>query len=89
MNIPNMPHINDGITAKGETMNPAWYRFFQQLVTEMQNNLSQEGISVPSQSSSNISKLQDASPSPSLVYNQDEKKYLLPVDGVYKTITLT
>lgn len=89
MNIPNMPHISDPITSKGHPINPAWYRFFQQLITEMQNNLSQEGVRIPSQPNQNISKLEASSPSPSIIYNQDEKKYLLPVDGIYKTITLT
>lgn len=89
MNIPNLPHLDDPITDQGHKINAGWYRFLQQLVTEMQNNLSQEGIGVPSQGSSNIAKLQSASPSPSLVYNKDEKKYLLPIDGVYQTVTLT
>lgn len=89
MNIPNMPHIDDPITDQGHKINAGWYRFLQQLVTEMQSNLSQEGLGIPSQSAGNISKLQSSSPSPSLIYNQDEKKYLLPIDGIYKTVSLT
>lgn len=89
MNIPNIPHISDSITIDGKTINPSWYRFFEQLVTEMQKNLSQEGIGIPSQSSSNISILQAGNPPPSLIHNKDNGNYYLPVGGVYKQIPLT
>lgn len=86
MNIPNLPHISEAMTADGKQINPSWYLFFQQLVTEMQNNLSQEGVGIPSQPQANITQLQTSLKTPSIIHNADTNKYLLNENGVYKTI---
>ena len=89
MNIPNIPNISDALTSDGKQMHPAWYNFFQHLITQMQNNLSQEGIGIPSQKQTNINQLQSNLQTPSIIHNADTNKYLLNENGVYKEIVTT
>lgn len=86
MNVPNLPHPSVPIATKTGQMAPDWYRFFDQLISESQKNLSEEGLSVPQQTSENISVLQAGAPSPSIIYNNETHKPLISVNGVYKEI---
>lgn len=86
MNVPNLPHIDEPITLNGKNINPQWYRAIEQLFTQLQQNLSEEGLSVPQQSTGNISILQASTPKPSILYNKETHQPLISVNGVYKVI---
>ena len=86
MNIPNLPHPAIPIATKSGHMSHDWYRFFSQFITESQKNLSEEGLNIPQQTSSQISVLQAGIPLPSIIYNKETNKPLISVNGVYKEI---
>lgn len=86
MNVPNLPNPSVVLTESTGHMSDHWYKFFTQLTTQLQQNISQEGLGVPQQSTSNISILQAATPKPSIVYNSDTHEPLISVNGIYKVI---
>lgn len=89
MNIPNLPNIQTPLVEKDRTMNSYWYLFFTQLNQELQSNVSQEGINIPAQTTSNIAKIQNGSPSPSIIANKETGDFYLSVNGVFKKITVS
>lgn len=89
MNVPNLPNILLPLVDpnKQNQMHPTWHLFFSQLLQEMQNNLSQQGINIPSQTTANINTIQSANPLPSFVTNSDTGEPYVAINGVFKKIT--
>lgn len=87
MNIPNLPSITVPISTNTGHMHPAWHFFFNQLLQEMQNNLSEEGIWLPQQSTENIQKLEASNPTNSILINKDTQEAYIALNGVFKKIT--
>lgn len=90
MNIPNLPNKNVSLLDPNSPsqMHPLWHNFFDQLLTQLQQNVSQEGFNLPEQSTSNIGLLQAGSPdSRTIIYNNDTHKYMVQENGTFKTIT--
>jgi predicted RNA methylase len=87
MNIPNLPHMSIPITLSSGQVHPDWYKYFNQLTNELQINVSQEGTSIPAQSTSNISSIEANLKTPTLIYDSDLKVPKISVNGVFKTIT--
>ena len=89
MNIPNLPSITVPLIHQEnkEQMHPSWHLFFSQLLQELQNNLSQQGINIPQQNSGNISIIQSSKPLPSFVVNSDTGQPYVAINGVFKQIT--
>lgn len=89
MNVPNPPSIFVPLIDpdKDNHMHPTWHLFFTQLLQEMQNNLSQQGLNIPQQSTDNISKIQSGNPLPSFLVNSDTGEPYVLVNNVFKKIT--
>lgn len=87
MNVPNLPHMMTPLTMPSGHIHPDWYLYFTQLTNEMQTNLSQEGTSIPSQSTNNILKIQNGLQSPKIIYDSDLEVPKISVNGIFKTIT--
>lgn len=96
--IPNLPPIHQEIAQRikrpdGEYlhMHPAWHQFFSQLTTALQTNFSQEGVSIPKQSTNNINLLTQTKSVGSFLYDSttDQMKVNLNVAGVptWKIVT--
>lgn len=90
MNIPNLPNRNVSLVdpSNKNQMHPLWHNFFDQLLTQLQQNVSQEGFNLPEQTTSNIALLQTGSPdSRTMIYNNTTHKYMVQENGTFKTIT--
>lgn len=88
MNIPNLPNILLPLINpdKKDQMHPTWHLFFSQLLQELQNNLSQQGINIPNQTTENISKIQNGNPLSSFITNSDTGEPYVSINGVFKKI---
>jgi len=97
MLIPNMPPINlevlqpvkDGSGNTRYFMHPSWHNFFTQWNIEMQNNASNEGIVMPSQTATNIALLDPTNPNKfgATLYDRTNNLAKININGVFKTIT--
>jgi hypothetical protein len=86
MKTPNLPHPLTPVVKQGGQMHDDWYLYFSQLTSELQNNISEEGLGLPQQNTANISVLQASPPKPSIIYNSETDTPLIRVKGVYKAI---
>jgi len=87
MNIPNLPHISTPLTVDGGRIHDDWYKYFNQLTNELQINVSQEGTSIPEQTTLNINNIEAKLKTPTLIYDSDLNIPKISVNGVFKTIT--
>lgn len=87
MNIPNLPHVSIPLVTATGHIHPTWYQWFTQTNNEMQVNQSQEGTTIPMQSTANISTIENSSPTPRFVYDQDLNTVKVAINGVFKTVT--
>ena len=100
MNVPNLP-IGEFINEKRE-LSDVGRKFFEQLITELQNNFGQEGLVAPPQSSTDITKIQnhldgDGNPTCPLgnfLYNSTANSIQVTINNgsdtpIFKTVTLT
>lgn len=95
MNIPTL--FNTKMVDSQGYLNPDWYNLFQQLFTQMQLNLSNNGYQLPQQSAANISNIQASfanTPNPSLyygdiLYNTTNDTAMVNIAGTFKTITVS
>lgn len=60
--------------------------FLSQIVTLLQQNLSDEGYILPPQSAANITRLSNIKSVRGLLYNTDTNKAMICENGTYKTI---
>ena len=83
----NIPNFNDTrVIDKDGKLSDEWRQILSQLFTQLQGGLSDEGISVPQQSSANITTLADANKSGTLLYDSDNHLLKVNVNGIFKTI---
>lgn len=93
MNVPNFQNIQ--VIGKGGFFTDEWQNMLQQLITQMQNNLSDEGFHIPQQTAANIAILQTqfaASPDPSayngvMLYDTTNDLLKVNIAGTFKTVT--
>lgn len=93
--FPDLPR-NQPFVDKDGNMNQYWLLFFQNLVASLQNNYSNEGILVPSQTATNIAALSTATTTEvkrgsnaNIVFDSTNSLFKGNVNGVWKTFTLT
>lgn len=87
MNIPNLPHMTTPMVVSSGHIHPDWYKYFMLITNELQINQSQEGTSIPMQSTNNIAKIQSNLSTPRFIYDSDLNVPKVWVNGVFKTIT--
>jgi hypothetical protein len=86
MNVPN--YVNETVVDENGHFTPSWQLFFDQLINQLNTNLSDEGTVIPSQDSAAIGKLTD-SQNGTLVYDETSDNLMVNIDGVFKTVTVT
>ena len=87
MNIPNVPK------APMHEDNTAWRVYNNQIVNQLQEFLSDERYKLPSQSDTDVTKLNDATDSfgnkknpGSILFNETSKSGQINTDGIYKNL---
>jgi hypothetical protein len=88
--IPNLPPQEQELlrvikTPQGTQyyMHDSWHTFFSQLITELQNNLSNEGVGVPAQPTASIASLTTSN---RLLVDSTQNLLQINLNGVLKTI---
>ena len=92
MNIPN--YENAPISDRSGFLTDQWSLLLQQLITELQFNLSDEGYQVPQQPTATITTLQtqfNASSTPSayfgnLLYDSDTNELKVNINGTFRVV---
>lgn len=87
MIIPNFIDIKV-VDEKGY-FTPEWREIMNTLFTQMQNNLSEEGIQLPLQDDTNVGLLNNSKSKARLLYNSDTNKAIVNINGTYKEILTT
>lgn len=85
MIVPNLPK-GPVVDNKGN-MTELWELFFSQLITALQNNLSNEGIILPQQPTTNIAKLTGPQSIGAVIYDNTLNVAKVNLNGTFKTIT--
>lgn len=90
-NIPPQQHELVQVLKQGDgttryMMHPAWHNFFSQLMIELQNNASNQGIVMPKQPAANIAFL-NPQKFGAIVYDSDNNVAKINLNGTFKTIT--
>lgn len=87
MNIPNLPHMSTPLVTISGHVHPDWYKYFMLMTNELQLNQSEEGTTIPQQSTENISKIESNITVPRIIYDSNTNTPKISVNGVFKTIT--
>lgn len=85
MNIPNF--IDSQVVDKDGKLTDTWKQIFSQLFTQLQGGLSEEGILVPKQSSTDITTLSTTENTGKLIYDKDNNVLKVNINSVFKTIS--
>lgn len=84
MITPNLP-IGHWVDEKGHPT-PEMMGVFSQLISELQNNLSNEGYKVPQQPTANVQLLNTAKSEGALLYDSDTKELKVNIGGTFKVV---
>lgn len=100
MNVPDLP-IDEFVTADRK-LSDVGKNFFQQLISQLQNNFSNEGLVAPTQSSTNITIIQNNQNGTeqytcsygTILYNSTGNSIQIAINNgsnvpIFKTVTLT
>lgn len=87
MNIPNIPPMTTPFINKDGHVTEVWYNVLNQLIIQMQENVSNEGYKVPQQSTFNVSALNNTKSIGALLYDEDLHLLKVNINGVFKTVT--
>lgn len=86
MNLPTL-NFTQWTNEKGELTGQA-QQFLQQLMDALQLNLGNEGYVLPKQPAANITILDNAKSTNTLIVNSDDGSLLFNQNGTYKTVQL-
>jgi len=84
MNIPSI--VSSKLLDDEGKMSETWMNDFNQLLTQLQNNLSNEGYLIPGQSAENVAKLEAPKSSNALLIDSTAQKLLINLGGVWQQI---
>ena len=83
MNVPNF--IYERVVDEKGYFTAAWQKWFNQLINEMNANIGQEGLVMPSLTTTQIALLTSAQ-NGTMVYDATAQVPKIVVNGVFKTI---
>lgn len=87
MKIPNF--ANDRFVQENGNMTTVWANIINQLITELQLNLSNEGYVLPQLTTTQISELTDADKSKgAMVYDSTTNEFKVNINGTWKVVTV-
>jgi hypothetical protein len=84
MRIPNVPI--DRIVTNDGGISPTWAAFFQNLMTQMRLNLSDEGYVVPFLDSAEIAQIDNAENIGKILYNTTTARMMINNSGTFENI---
>jgi hypothetical protein len=95
--IPNLPPITQEMIEKIKTpmgdryhMHSAWHTFFSEMTVVLQNTFSQEGFTMPNQSTANIASIvTGGNKNNALIVDNQLNELQVILNGVLKTVTVT
>lgn len=87
MNIPNF--LNEKIADENGYLTEPWKHVLEQLLNELQTQMSNESHIVPSQPTSNITQLNVSKYTGGLLYDETTKKLNINLDGTFKEVLTT
>lgn len=85
MNIPNF--IEAQVVDEDGKFTDVWRNLMIQLLKQMQVNLSDEGLVIPSQSTAHITTIQTGAPNGALLYDSSTDLAKVKIAGTFRTIT--
>lgn len=74
MNIPNIPPMTTPFVNADGHVTEVWYNVLNQLIIQMQQNVSNEGFKIPQQPNGNILALTSVKSRGAILYDQDNHK---------------
>lgn len=86
MNVPNFglgPPVD-----KNGNWTPEWQGIIGQLLQQLQENFSQEGLKPPSQPTATINQLNTVKSTSAIIYDSTTNQFKGCVNGVFKVFTL-
>lgn len=86
MNIPSIPRAN--IVDQTGNMEMGWRKFFEQLINEMQANVSNEGYVVPQLNTDQLNQLSTPDNSGRIVFDSDANVMKINNNGTFKEIAV-
>jgi hypothetical protein len=86
--IPNLPQPSSEVVNDQKMLDTIWYLFLSQLITELQNQLSPNGMMIPSQNTATIATLNNAKTLNTMIINSDTQQLLVNITGVYQAVSL-
>lgn len=86
MNIPNFHDIP--FTDKQGNITDQWRLILIQLFTQLQQNVGQEGLVVPSQPNANFSTIAPNYPNGTVLFNSDDNIPYIDINGTFQPITV-
>jgi hypothetical protein len=81
MNIPSM--VSSTLLDSEGKMSETWMNDFNQLLTQLQQNLSDEGYRVPGQKSADVQKLSAPQSSNALLVDSDTQELIVNLGGTW------
>lgn len=84
MNIPNYENVP--VIEKGGVLTAAWSLILQQLISELQKNLSNEGYIVPQQPTATITMLNTTASTGALLYDSDTDELKVNIAGTFRVV---
>ena len=84
MNVPNLP--KEKLVQENGHMHPVWAKFFDQLITPLQQNLNQEGYTVPAQGGTNFATLNNPNSAQRFLFNSDTNAMMMNNGDEYETV---
>jgi hypothetical protein len=85
MNVPSVPNDRKVVDENGN-LTEVWASFFSNLITQLNDNLSDEGYVLPSQNSANIAILSTDGNKSRILWNSDTEKAMVNNDGTFAEI---
>lgn len=85
MKIPSLPNDRKIVDDKGY-LTDIWANFLSNLITVLNENLSNEGFILPSQNAANIAKLNSGTNKSRILWNSTLQKAVVNNDGTFKEI---
>ena len=87
MKIPNF--ANDRFVDANGSMTTVWANIINQLITELQLNLSNEGYVLPQLTTTQINDLTDVNKSKgAMVYDETTNEFKVNINGTWKVVTV-
>lgn len=84
MRIPNVPI--DKLSSTDGRISPTWAAYFQNLMTQMRLNLSDEGYVAPSLTSAEISQINNTDNVGKILYNTTTQRMMINNSGTFENI---